>query len=207
MITTKAASITLLLAFSISMALADTEATRHHTFEGAEISSLRLNISVGTLRVEPSHTDDIEVTMVISAEKKGWLRRTPDVEKMDFRSSLQGHRLRLGFNEKNVKTDWLVKVPDLDQLDIDLGIGTVDVYMATFSMAVNLGVGTINLQANASDVDTVDLSVGVGDTQVRGGRRTESQRALVSSETSALGTGSNAIRARAGVGDITAELL
>lgn len=207
MITIKAASITLLLAFSISMALADTEVTRNHTFQGDEITSLRLDISVGTLRVEPSDTNEIEVTMVVSAEKKGWFRRTPDVEKMDLRSSRQGQRLRLGFNEKNVKTDWLVKVPDLDQLDIDLGVGTVDVYMATFGMAVNLGVGTINLQANASDVDTVDLSVGVGDTQVRGGRQTESQRALVSSETSALGTGANAIRARAGVGDITAELL
>ncbi len=207
MITTKAVSVILLLAFSISMACADTEVTRQHTFEGHDIGSLRFDISVGTLRVEPSDTDNIEVSLTITAEDRGWFRRTPDVEKLDLRSSRQGDRLRLSFNEKNVKTEWVVKVPDLDQLDIELGVGTVDVFMATFGITADLGVGTINLQVEASEVDTVDLSVGVGDTQILGGHNTESHRAMVSSETSAMGSGPHLIKARAGVGDVTAELL
>jgi hypothetical protein len=207
MLTTKAASICLLLAFSISIACADTEVTRQHTFNGDDIGSIRFDINVGTLQVEPSDTGDIEVSMTISAEQRGWFGRTPDINNMDLRSSQQGDRLRLSFNEKNVKTEWLVKVPDLDQVDIKLGVGTVEVHMPTFAVYVDLGVGTINLQANASEIDTVDLSVGVGDTQVFGGNNTESHRAMVSSETSALGNGAYVIKARAGVGDVTAELL
>ncbi|MEX0739002.1 MAG: hypothetical protein WD071_06655 [Pseudohongiella sp.] len=207
MITIKAASICLILAFSISMACADTEVTREHAFQGHDIGSLRLDISVGTVRVEPSDSDDIEVSLTISADDDRWFRRTPDVDNMDLRSTQQGDRLRLSFKEKNVNTEWLVKVPNLDQVDIELGVGTVEVFMATFGMYVDVGVGTIDLQASASEIDTVDLSVGVGDTQVYGGEQTENQRAMVSSETSALGKGVHAIKARAGVGDVTAKLL
>lgn len=207
MITAKAVSICVLLAFSISMACADTEVTRQHTFDGTDIGSLRLDISVGTVRVEPSDTGNVEVSLTVSAEDGRWFRRTPNVDNLDLRSSHQGDRLRLSFNEKNVKTEWLIKVPDLNQLDVELGVGTIDVAMATFGMFIDVGVGTIDLQADASEIDTVDLSVGVGDTQVFGGDNIQSHRAMVSSETSALGKGSHAIKARAGVGDVTAELL
>lgn len=209
MITKKTASILVLLAFSISMACADTEVTRHHDFEASHTGSVRIDARVGTIHVEPSETGNIEVELVISEEdQRGWFQRSPDITDMDLNSQQRGDQLRLSFTEKNVKTDWVVKVPSsLEQLDIELGVGEVDVRGADFGMYVDVGVGSVTLQAAENKTGAVDLSVGVGDTIIRGGRSTESRRALISSETSAQGNGDYAVKARAGVGKVEVELM
>lgn len=209
MITKKTASILVLLAFSISMACADTKVTRHHDFEASQTGSVRIDARVGTIHVEPSDSGNIEIELVISEEdQRGWFRRSPDITAMDLNSQQRGDQLRLSFTEKNVKTDWVVRLPSgLEQLDIELGVGEVDVRAAEFGMYVDVGVGSVNLQAMEARTGRVDLSVGVGDTIIRGGSSTESRRALVSSETSARGNGDHAVKARAGVGKVEIELM
>lgn len=208
MITKKAASIILLLAFSISIACADTQVSRYHEFDADDIHSLRIDARVGTILVEPSTSGKLEVELTITDEDGGgWFSRAPDIDNMDLRSRRSGDQLRLSFNEDKVKGEWVIKVPSLDHLDVELGVGTIKVYMAQFGIVADVGVGTIELQANKSDIGTVDLSVGVGDTHIKGGTNTESRRAMVSSESSASGSGSLSIRARAGVGDVNAELI
>lgn len=208
MITKKAASIILLLAFSISMACADTQVSRYHEFDAGEIDTLRIDARVGTIQVEPSSSGKFEVELIITDEDQGgWFRRAPDLESMDLRSRQNGDQLRLSFNEDKVKGEWVIRVPALDQLDIELGVGTIKAYKAQFGIVADVGVGTIELQANESDIGSVDLSVGVGDTHIKGGHDTESRRAMVSSESSASGTGTLTINARAGVGKVEVELL
>ncbi|MBC54817.1 MAG: hypothetical protein CMQ34_13390 [Gammaproteobacteria bacterium] len=208
MITKKAASIILLLAFSISMACADTQVSRYHEFDAGEIDTLRIDARVGTIQVEPSTSGKFEVELTITDEDGGgWFRRSPDLDNMDLRSRRNGDQLRLSFSEDKVKGEWIVRVPSLEQLDVELGVGTIKVLMAHFGIVADVGVGTIELQAQKTDIGSVDLSVGVGDTHINGGTDTESRRAMVSSETTAYGTGSKSIRARAGVGDVQAELI
>lgn len=208
MITTKAASVILLLAFSISMACADSQVSRYHEFDADNIETLRIDARVGTIRVEPSESGRFEIELTITDEDHGgWFSRSPDIEGMDLRSRHRGDQLRLSFNEDKVKGEWVVRVPALEQLDIELGVGTIKVHMAHYGIVADVGVGTIELQASKTDIGAVDLSAGVGDTHIRGGTDTESRRAMVSSETSAFGTGSQSIRARAGVGEVQAELI
>lgn len=208
MITKKAASIIVLLAFSISMACADTQVSRYHEFDANGIDTLRIDARVGTIEVEPSTSGKVEVELTITDEDSGgWFSRSPDIDNMDLRSRQSGDQLRLSFNEDKVKGEWVIRVPPLDQLDVELGVGTIKVYMAQFGIVADVGVGTIELQANESDIGSVDLSVGVGDTHIKGGRNSESRRAMVSSESSASGDGALTIRARAGVGDVQAELI
>lgn len=208
MITKKAAAVILMLAFSISIACADSQVSRYHEFAADNIDTLRIDARVGTIQVEPSSSGKFEVELIITDDDGGgWFRRAPDISDMDLRARHHGEQLRLSFNEDKVKGEWIVKVPGLLQLDIELGVGTIKVSMAQFGIIAEVGVGTIELQASKSDISTVDLAAGVGDTQIRGGADTESRRAMVSSESSALGTGSLSIRARAGVGDVQAELI
>ncbi|WP_339860085.1 hypothetical protein [Pseudohongiella acticola] len=208
MITKKAASIFLLLAFSISVACADTEAKRYHEFDAGNIDTLRINARVGTIQVEPSSSGKFEVELTITEEDgMSWIRRSPDIDDMDLRSRQRGESLDLSFSEKKVKTDWVIRVPEIDQLDVELGVGTVKVTLAQFGIVADLGVGTIELEAHKSEIGSVALSAGVGDTSISGGTDTESKRAIVSSESSAFGNGSQSIRARAGVGDVQASLI
>lgn len=208
MITKKAAAVIVMLAFSISIACADSQVSRYHEFDAGNIDTLRIDARVGTVQVEPSSSGKFEVELIITDEDGGgWFRRAPDITDMDLRARHNGDLLRLSFNEDKVKGEWIVRVPELAQLDIELGVGTIKVYMAKFGIVADVGVGTIELEADKSDIGTVDLSAGVGDTHIRGGTDTESRRAMVSSESSASGTGSSAIRARAGVGDVQADLI
>jgi hypothetical protein len=208
MITKKAASIIVLLAFSISMACADTQVSRYHEFDANGIETLRIDARVGTIAVEPSTSGKFEVELTITDEDSGgWFSRTPDIDNMDLRSRQSGDQLRLSFNEDKVKGEWVIRVPSLEQLDVELGVGTIKVHMAQFGIVADVGVGTIELQANEADIGSVDLSVGVGDTHIKGGHNAESRRAMVSSESSASGDGALTIRARAGVGDVQAELI
>jgi len=190
------------------MACADTQVSRYHEFSANGIDTLRIDARVGTIQVEPSTSGKFEVELTITDEdNRGWFSREPDIDNMDLRSRQRGDQLRLSFNEDKVKGEWVIRVPSLDQLDVELGVGTIKVYMAQFGIVADVGVGTIELQANESDIGTVDLSVGVGDTHIKGGHNAESRRAMVSSESSASGDGSLSIRARAGVGDVQAELI
>ena len=79
--------------------------------------------------------------------------------------------------------------------------------MAQYGIVAEIGVGTIELQASKSSIGSVDLSAGIGDTGIKGGTDTDNHRAMVSSETTAFGDGAMSIRARAGVGEVRAELM
>jgi len=205
MISLKVASIFFLLAFSISLTSADE--TRIHEFDTNDISALRIDARVGTIIVEPSRSGKLEVELHISNEKKRrWFSGTPDFTSMDLKSSQRGSRLRLSFDDKNVKTDWVVRVPDIQQIEIELGVGTVEMYGIAAAFITDVGVGTIDIRTPANSAGLVELSVGVGETTIRGGTSVNNRRTLVSSQASALGQGNSAIRAEVGVGSIEVTL-
>jgi hypothetical protein len=205
MISLKTASIFFLLAFSISLASADE--TRTHEFDASDVDTLRIDARVGMIIVEPSRSGKFEVELLISNEKKRrWFSRTPDTSSMDLKSSQRGSQLRLSFDHKDVKTDWVVRVPDILQIEIELGVGTVETYGIAAAFITDVGVGTIDIRTPADSAGLVELSVGVGETAIRGGTSVNNRRSLVSSQASALGQGNSAIRAEVGVGSVEVTL-
>lgn len=206
MISTKIISTCLLLALSISVACADE--VRHHTFDGSEISSLNLDVRVGTVVIAPSLSGDIEVELRI--EQNGglgwWFRSKPDIADMDLDSRVRNTQLSLSMDEKNVNTDWIIKVPPLTKLEIDLGVGTVEIEGLATSMDIDVGVGSVEIDTPITSAGNISLNAGVGDTKVRGASEQNNRRAIVSSETDAEGSGSNDIRVNVGVGDVLVRL-
>jgi hypothetical protein len=205
MISKKVVSLVFILALSITVAVAGE--TRHHEFDAAELSTLRLDIRVGTIVIE--HTDDknISVEFRIIKEGRTWFRRSVDTSEMDLDVKVRDSALALSFDYKDVKTEWVVKVPALSRIDINAGVATIDVYMANADIEVDIGVGAIKLELPRSLTGEITLSAGVGDTSITGAASMTTQRSLVSSDLKARGDGTRIVRANVGVGSVEVDLI
>lgn len=204
----------LLLCLLASTALADPgdSVERHYVYDVSQVDELRIDFRVGKLRIEPATGDSVEVDLRIKAENGGgwwplpFFRSRPDLSGMELKSRSRGRHLWLSFNEKNVRTDWVLRLPRMADLRIRSGVGVVQGELPSMPADIDLGVGEIELSLPAGTAGLIDLSAGVGETRIRGGRDNESRRAIVSSEASALGDGEHRLRARVGVGEVTVDL-
>ncbi|MEC8860027.1 MAG: hypothetical protein VYE29_08495 [Pseudomonadota bacterium] len=208
MINVKTLGTVLLLAFSISVACADE--VRRHTFDSDEIDRLDIDTNVGTLLIEQSDSGSIEVEVVIKAEDSrwslSWFDDEPDLSKVDIESRVHAGELNLGLDADDVSADWVIRIPDLDRISIQLAVGTVEIVDINSEFDIQVGVGTIDIETSRSSTGRITASAGVGDTRVRGASDTESQRVLVSSDTSGTGDGDRDLSADVGVGDIRIAL-
>jgi hypothetical protein len=205
MISKKVVSLVFILALSITVAVA--EETRHHEFDATGISTLQLNMRAGTIVVEHTEENYVSVELRITKEDRGWFRRSVDTSDMDLKADVRNSALELSFDHKDVKTQWIVKVPALSKVDIRAGVGTIDVYMVNADIDVDMGVGAIKFELARLLTGDIVLAAGVGDTTVTGASSMTSQRALVSSNLSAIGDGSLRVRANVGVGSAEVDLI
>ncbi|HBX37827.1 MAG TPA: hypothetical protein DEG76_11285 [Pseudohongiella sp.] len=208
MINLKTLATVFILAFSISVACADE--VRRHTFDSNDIDRLDIDTNVGTLLIEQSQSDSIEVEVTIKAEDHGWslgwFSDEPDLSQIDIESRIRAGELNLGLDEDDISADWIIRIPDLERVSIDLGVGTVEIAGINSEFDIHVGVGTIDIETSRSSTGRISASAGVGDTRVRGAAETDSQRALVSSDTSATGDGDKDLTAEVGVGDVRIAL-
>jgi len=208
MLTRYPAIVTLvLLAMTTALTAAEEQVTHVHRFDAAEFDSLRIDYRVGTLTLEESFSNTVEVELTIKdKEGKRWFTRSPDLQNMDLSSRNPGQQLRLEFTEKSVTTDWLVRLPALQSININAGVGVIQGVLPAAAANIDLGVGTITLVARRSSTGTVDLNSGVGETVIRGASSNERRSALVSSESSAHGDGTFPLNANVGVGEVFIQL-
>lgn len=196
-----------LLAMTTALATAEEQVVRVHQFDAAEFDSLHIDYRVGTLTLEESLNNMVEVELTIKDEHgKRWFTRSPDLQSMDLASRSRGKQLRLVFSENKVITDWVVRVPALQNLNINAGVGVIQGDLPPAAADIDLGVGTIELVARRDSTGAVDLNSGVGETVIRGASSNERRSALVSSESSAHGDGLHMLNAKVGVGEVSVQL-
>ncbi|ALO47117.1 hypothetical protein [Pseudohongiella spirulinae] len=194
-----------LLAASISLACADE--IQHYEYSARDLKELSIESSVGEIIIEPSDNDTITVELTIKPNTRmGWFRRDPDLSAMQIVDRVRGDELRLRFDEKDVSAHWLIKMPDLDYTSIDLGVGVIEITDIRSEFNIDVGVGSVDIETDNANTGHVELAAGVGDTYISAKNKTDSRRALVSSESSAQGDGSDDIRVDVGVGDVNVVL-
>ena len=204
MVSRKIVAIIFILALGISLATA--EEIRHHEFDTNDINRLSLDIRTGHIIVEHHDQQVISVEVRLSEENEGWFRRSPDLTNMDIRQSLRNSQLTLSFDEKHVDTEWIIRIPSLEQFDLNLGVGAAELVMINTDITVNIGVGAVEMNLALARYGEIQMSTGVGDTAILGARSTESNRALVSSHISGKGEGEYTVSANLGVGSAEVKL-
>ena len=165
-------------------------------------TDMKISFGVGSLTLSHHDGDEVEVEIKATASDGGFWRSKGDLSKVELKATQQGNWLELDVPEQdNIQLDWQVKLPRLSSLDIELGIGEVKGRIESTDLEIDLGIGDVKLTL-VGDVKSINMDVGVGDTKITGASHSASERAIVTSSSSAQGNGQARINIDAGIGDV-----
>ena len=190
----------------VTAAKADDEVTRRHTFDLQNVEEVEFSNSVGSIEIIPVEGTEMRITLDIESKERGFFRRRVDVDDMDLEIRERGDTLFLVFDEEHVNAQWLVEMPAVNRTSVEMGVGELRLEIGTTELDVQLGVGDVNITAPENAVGRINLDVGVGDAEVRGGEIIRKESAFISRSIRAQGKGSNDMDVNLGVGDIRVRL-
>ena len=200
----KLALVTTLLAASIST---DLYATDEKKITDSLImnqgQNLEIDFPVGSIELIVVEGNELSIEVDIEGKDEGWFSKNRDVSNVELEKRIRDNRISLEIDEDNLNQHWVVKVPKFAAIDIEVGVGSVEVEKLENSLDADVGVGSIFIDTARDDFKNIELSTGVGDTSLKGfSGEFDSTRNIVSSETRYSGNGQYSIEAEVGVGDI-----
>jgi hypothetical protein len=195
----------LLVASRIAVADED-HVVRHYTFDLSDIYELELCGSVGTMRIESTDSNELELVLEIEGNRDGFFRGRKDVSGVELQVRERGDRLVLEQTEEDTETDWTIYLPVVARTVIEFGVGEVDAEIGATDLEVDVGVGDVDVVAPQGAAGFIDLLVGVGDARMQGGRIVDADRAFISRDIRGRGEGEHEISIKVGVGDLDLRL-
>ncbi|GLS82910.1 hypothetical protein [Paraferrimonas haliotis] len=172
--------------------------------------TIELQISVGQLQVLASDDDKVHLDVMVEAdpESDGWrlFASTPDLSDLELTSKTHKQRLLLELNkQKDIKQQWTLYLPKSQSLTVEMGVGEAEIGGVVDDLRVDLGVGTVRVDAEHSDYSELDLVAGVGDVRVDRAFPGTSSRHMVGEEFSYQGQGDSIVSVKVGVGSVRVE--
>ena len=151
--------------------------------------ALRIDFPIGDLRIEAGKGQEVEVDLQVTCR---WSTSNCDkaLEEIHVASRSSDRRLALeidGYPKwqmKWIETEGTIKVPANASLDVDMGVGDLEIEGLHGNQRIELGVGEVKLWADMVIVGSIALEAGVGDTDLHGveGRVQEQRSNFVGSE-------------------------
>ena len=179
---------------------------RVHSFDLSDFEEIEINSSVGSIDLRLVGGNEMRVEVDIEAEDR-FFRRGVNVDDIDIDVRMRGDKLILSIVEDHIKTDWYIELPAVTYIDIDMGVGEIDLEIGESNLDINLGVGEIDIVAPLASAGEIEISAGVGDTTILGTPMFRSSRMVVASESEGSGEGDLSIEAEVGVGDVSVRLI
>lgn len=165
--------------------------------------NLEIDFPVGSIEIITVDGNELSIEIEIEGKDEGWFSKNRDVSNIELNKRVRDNRISLEIDEDNLNQEWVIKVPKSAAIDIEVGVGSIEIQKLENSFDADVGVGSIRIDTVLDDFKRIDLSTGVGDTSIKGfSGDLESSRNIVSSETRYSGNGEYSIEAEVGVGDI-----
>ncbi|MBD56538.1 hypothetical protein E5N72_00605 [Pseudoalteromonas sp. MEBiC 03607] len=192
------------LALTTTYAMAKDSRELNHNFAVSGASQLEIDFPVGSLEVENYDGSEVVVTVRIEPKNdKGWFGSEVDLSDIELSHSQSAGSLNLKLDNDDIQQSWYVKMPKSMAIDVELGVGDIEINDASNSVDIELGVGAVRIDSALYDYKRIELDTGVGDTKIRGLKNdANTSRKVVSSHSSYRGNGQYAIDVEVGVGDI-----
>ncbi len=187
-----------------SYAIAKDSHELNHSFATSGINQLNIEFPVGSLEVESYNGSDVVVKVRIEPKSdNSWFSSDADLSDVKLNHSQSTSSLSLILDNDDIKQDWHVKMPKSMAIDVELGVGDIEINDASNSVDIELGVGAVKIDTTLDDYKRIKLDTGVGDTKIRGFKKdVNTSRKIVSSHSSYSGNGQHTINVKVGVGDI-----
>jgi hypothetical protein len=189
------------LLLSVSV-FADTEKHISHSIDASDLELIQLEFPVGELEIESYDGDEIQLEIDIKAKRR-WFAHRRDVSEVELDVSMSGNSVRLEIDEDKTEQIWVVKIPAALSLEVDLGVGEIQIRDFTNDLDVDLGVGSVMVEVSDTDYDSINVSSGVGDAKINGfPTPADNKRKFISAEASYDGEGEPEMDIEVGVGDV-----
>ena len=180
------------------------------SFPVQDQKAVRIDIPVAEIEVTSGGSSAVE------AELTATCKRDHDcgeiLDKLDFETHGSRNTLRIDlvgypkWGKGRVEIEGVVRVPKGLEVELEIGVGELEIKELADDLRVELGVGEINAWFDKRTVRTVTLDAGVGEVELYGaGKRLEGRRSmLVGSEAHwDEGPGSARVFLEVGVGEIS----
>ena len=177
--------------------------------------TLRLDLSVGEIRVEGADVDEIEAELRIECRWGSEEDCDRLLDKVSLEARTTSRRLILelvsdsSWRKTKLEIEGDFRVPRNVALEVDMGVGELEIEGVIADLNADLGVGELTIRVPAAAVRSVGLDAGVGEAELFGaGSYVEGRRSmLVGSEVFwDDGEGEARVRADVGVGEATVYL-
>ncbi len=185
------------------------------TFAVEEGRTVRLDLPVGEVRIEGADVAEVEAELRVTCRWGSDEDCERLLDQVDLESRTTSRRLVIelvsdsSWRKTKLEIEGDFRVPKRAALEVDMGVGELDISGMEADLLADLGVGELTIRMPAAKVRSVGLDAGVGEAELLGaGTRVEGRRSmLVGSEVYwDEGEGEARVRADVGVGEITVSL-
>lgn len=177
-----------------------------------DLEEVRVEFPVGELIVEA--TDETELRAQLGVEcrrgRESCIERSKRLKLVTHVAGRTRHLKLEGmpkFGSHGLEVTLVISVPRSLAAEIEMGVGSLRVEGMTRDVRVELGVGDVNVLMRESDVNSVSLTVGVGDAKLRHPGHAQAVSGLLGRKVRwSDGTGPARVSVDLGVGDIDVRL-
>ncbi|WP_440054430.1 hypothetical protein ACSLBF_16480 [Pseudoalteromonas sp. T1lg65] len=177
--------------------------TIKESFSLDDATQLEIDFPVGKLDLEVYSGSNIEVEIIVNpGNKDSWFGNSTSVDDAKLETKRTAGELALAINNDDYDLTWHVRVPKSLSLDIEVGVGNIEISELQNSADIEVGVGNINITTHSSDFRSIELASGVGKTALKGFTGDDKRKSMVGSESFYSGQGQFIIDAESGVGNV-----
>jgi hypothetical protein len=183
-----------------SLAYAKSSVDISERFEVPADSVLKLNVKVGEVDIETHSGDEIILDVVVTESNDSFFS-SRDWDDVVLDKDISGRNVSLEIDVEDTKQAWTLRIPEDASIDVDIGVGEVDIEDAARDVKVDMGVGSTDIELDHDDYRSIYIDTGVGDASLKGFKGMDSTRSVVSEEISWRGDGKYMVSVDVGVGD------
>ena len=169
-----------------------------------EAKHLMIQFPVGSADIEVVNSNKVEVEIELSAKNDSWFAPSVDASDIELEKVIENGQIYLEIDNNDVAQAWVLKIPRSLALEMEVGVGNIEIDGLQNSADIQVGVGAVYINPAIDDFKFINLDAGVGETDISGLlHKASKERSLVTSEASYRGSGKYSIEVEVGVGDVS----
>lgn len=178
--------------------------TLNETVDVDKGQKLNFSLPVGSFDLETCNCNEVSIKVKVEPSNDGWsLFSSKSVD--DVELSIKERRGGLSFevDKDETKQKWVVTVPQSSALNIEVGVGHIELHEFNNDLNAEVGVGHIEVELADDNYDRINAKTGVGDSAIKHLKgEIKNKRSMVSDSAKYYGDGQYNMDIEVGVGDI-----
>ena len=164
-------------------------------------TNLYFEVPIGEVFLATHNSDKVQIKVVLTAKDNNRLN-DEDVSNAQLQMEVDGDNVYFAVDKKDTAQDWKIMLPKSANIDLDVGVGAIEIEGVKKNLNIDLGVGEVIADIAVNNYRRIDLDAGVGGIKIKGLSRTKVESGIVSESLDWRGSGKYKLKIDVGVGGI-----